>query len=98
MGTFELNDYENLGMMLHSIESSSFEMTLKVNMTFEGDNVFEQKLMVESTRYHSNFTIQPQYLNWERLNWKFMCLSMGSLQTSAIGVMLMAASLTNKMK
>ena len=43
MGTFELNDYENLGMMLHSIESSSFEITLKVNMTFEGDNVFGTK-------------------------------------------------------
>ena len=41
MGTFELNDYENLGMMLHSIESSSFEITLKVNMTFKGDIVFE---------------------------------------------------------
>ena len=80
MGTFELNDYENLGMMLHSIERSSFEITLKVNMTFEGDNVFEQKLMVESTRYHSNFTVQPQYLIWVGLNWKFICLSVSSLQ------------------
>ena len=49
MGTFELNDYENLGMMLHSIE--------RFWNDFEGeyDFVFELKLMVESTRYPSNF-------------------------------------------
>ena len=76
-------------------------------MTLEGDNDlvkmnrdfdFDQKLTVGRTRYHSNFTVQPQYLNWVGLNWKFMCLSMSSLQTSAIGVMLMAASLKNDMK
>ena len=35
MGTFELHDYENLGMMDHSIEM--FEKTLKVKVTYECD-------------------------------------------------------------
>ena len=30
-------------------------------------------------RHHSNFTIQPQYLNWVTLSRKFICISMGSL-------------------
>ena len=30
-------------------------------------------------RYHSNFTVQPQYLNWVGLSRKFICVSMGSL-------------------
>ena len=32
------------------------------------------------------FTVQPQYLKWVGLNWKFTYLSMGSLWTSAMGV------------
>ena len=45
MGTLELNDYENLGMMDHSIEMfwNDFEGEcdlLKVTMTFECDNDF----------------------------------------------------------
>ena len=30
-------------------------------------------------RYHSKFTIQPHYLNWVRLSWKFICISISSL-------------------
>ena len=97
MGTFELNDYENLGWCF--IPLKCFEMTfwrwiwpLNVTMTWL------KKLMVGRTRYHSNFIVQPQYLNWVGLNWKFAYLSMGSLQTSAIGVMLIAASSKNEMK
>ena len=30
-------------------------------------------------RYHSNFTVQPQYLNWVRLSRKFICISISSL-------------------
>jgi len=60
MGTFELNDYENLRMMIHSIERfwNDFEGEcdlVKVTLIFECDSVFELKLMVGSTRYHSNF-------------------------------------------
>ena len=29
--------------------------------------------------YHSNFTVQPQYLNWVRLSRKFICISISSL-------------------
>ncbi len=26
-----------------------------------------------------NFTVQPHYLNWVRLSWKFICISISSL-------------------
>ena len=30
-------------------------------------------------RYYSKFTVQPHYLNWVRLSWKFICISISSL-------------------
>ena len=29
-------------------------------------------------RYHSKFTVQPHYLNWVRLSWKFRCIRISS--------------------
>ena len=83
MGILGENDYENLGMMSHSNEM--FWHVLWTPDDFDDENVEAWALALYKTdgwvrmRYHSNFTVQPQYLNWVGLNWKFICLSMGSL-------------------
>ena len=88
-----LVNYGNLGMMNHSIE----------NFEGEYDRPYDMVTLTKTDgwvrmRYHSNFTVPPQYLNWVGLNWKLMYLSMGSLWTSAIGVMPQAASGKDEMK
>ena len=75
---------ENLGMMSHSIEMfwhvlrntnglwwwKCWGMSLSPFIKTDG---------WVRMRYHSNFTIQPQYLNWVRLSRKFICISISSL-------------------
>ena len=84
MGILVENGYENLGMMDHSIEMfwtcvSEHQMILVMKMLRHEPYPFI-KLMVVWMRYHSNFTVQPQYPKiWVGLDWKLMYLSMGSL-------------------
>ena len=78
------NDFENLGMMSHSIERF-----LKVNMTGEWLGDFSKKhwwlgsdaIPFQFYKYPHNTWI------WVRLSWKLMYFSMGSLLTSVIRVM-----------
>ena len=84
MGILGEKDYENLGMMSHSIEM--FWHVLRKTNGFWWWKCWGMILspFIKSDgrvrmRYHSNFTVQPQYLNWVGLSRKFICISMGSL-------------------
>ena len=52
MGTPELNDYENLGMTLHSIEMFWNDL---VKMTGEGDNDFDKNWRLVSDEIPCQF-------------------------------------------
>ena len=87
MGTCESNDFENLRMMSHSIESFEGEYDPWMKMWLW------QKLMVGFGCDTIPALAYPHNTwNWVGLNWKFMYLSMGSLWTSVIGVTSKAAS------
>ena len=65
MGTLELNDYENLGIMPHSIEMIWNNL---VNVTGDGELTLTKTDSWVQMRYLANFTVQPQYLKWVGLN------------------------------
>ena len=82
MGTWESFDFENLGMMSHSIESFEGEYDPWMKMWLW------QKLMVGFGCDTIPILLYPHNTwQWVGLNWKFMYFSMGSLWTSVIGVM-----------